>query len=356
MRLKEFRTTNSTRLNEVAFIPVALWGTALAGGAYQAYETYNDIEAFRKGEIDKKELAARIGTDAAFMVAGGVAGKAIQKGWAFGKGAIEIFKRSMAGKKAAKAAADAAKASKGAVKPGDVVTSKQGNKVIAGTDSKPTTVSATDPNVAQKIDKIKKSAGTADTPAGGAGAAAAGAVVKKADDAVDAAKASKGAVKKADDAAKSPGLKKGGAGAQALARGRTKMRQAKGKGSVVKGAGIAAGANQLAGELSDYDKWKQDQAAKAGAGQGGDLVYTGSDPTPPVTKFNPGGLGLKGEKKPMDSNSPVPTSKDPKLPKQNTTPLSQQDPTAKAIPGSAGSSAQETEYEPYPTTKSKGAK
>jgi len=213
MRLKEFE--DRKQINEL--VPALIGGAALAGAGWQAYETYKDIEAYRNGEIDGAELGRRIGTDAAFMVAGGIAGKALQKGWQFSKGGYDLIKRAMQGKDAAKSADDAVDAAT-KVKPGDTIATPKGDRV-AGVDGKPTTIKPGDKAGTAKIKQAAKDANKA-KPAGKAGAGAGGAAkVKKPSAGTTGAAIAGGVrqgVKKADDLVKrNPG--KVGMGLGALA-------------------------------------------------------------------------------------------------------------------------------------------
>ena len=326
MRAKEFISEDLQKLDEW-ILPLI----AAGGVGWQLYDTYNDIEAYRKGEITGAELAKRGITDLAFAAAGGAAGKALQKGWAF----------SSAGRKALwdaykqkKAAADAAKKASGTAtksaqtatpKPGSTIQTPKGPRV-AGVDGKPTTIDPTKRGARADIKKIKQAA--KDQPAAGKAGAGVAAAAKKADDVIPP---------------KGKGLTKGGVGAQALVRAKKASKGVKGKISK-RAAGVTALANQVY-DLNPYGGNDGDSAGSAAgknvAGLGGDLVYTGTetnpevvrikgvnDPMPYMTKPSPYKTDpLTGKpKQPTtnDSNSPVPTAKDPKLPKQDTTSLATQ--------------------------------
>jgi len=267
MRAKEFISEDRQKLDEA--LPFILGGLALAGGAAQAYDTYKDIEAYRKGEITGAELAKRGISDAAIAAFGGAVGKGLQKGWQFSKAGIDLLKQGVKGKQAAQAAG------KIPAKPGSTVQTPKGPRV-AGVDGKPTTIDPTKRGAKSDIKKIKQAAKK--QPAGSAGAGTAA-----------IAKGGKNAGK-------------GGAGAATVG---SKLKKAIPGKAVATGMGIGALANQVAtwdkadqikGAFSDYfkaaSKYQAPEPEKTGK-----LVYT--SPTPgPTQKFDPGGLGLKGEKKP----------------------------------------------------------
>jgi len=69
MRAKEFISEDRQKLDEIAPL---IW---VAGLGWMGYETAKNVNAYRKGEITGKELAARVGTDVAATAAGGVVGK-----------------------------------------------------------------------------------------------------------------------------------------------------------------------------------------------------------------------------------------------------------------------------------------
>ena len=71
------------QLDEIA---PAIWGAlGVAGAGWTAYETWQNYEAYERGEIDKEELIARVGGDVALGLIGGgglAVGKALGKaGW-----------------------------------------------------------------------------------------------------------------------------------------------------------------------------------------------------------------------------------------------------------------------------------
>ena len=215
MRLREFQERK--QLQEAFFLPAIGWGLTVGGIAWQAYDTYNDIQEYNNSEKTPEDLAKlkkAVGEDILYAVAGAgvgvVAGKAIQLGASPMKkiynaykakkdkklddktqaaddkavqkadDAIDKTNKGEAGdgtvpelvttKPAGSAKPDAAKPDAGTsagstVKPGDTVTSASGNKVVAGVDGKPTTVKPDDKAGVAKIkdaakDAEKTSAGT----------------------------------------------------------------------------------------------------------------------------------------------------------------------------------------------------
>ena len=312
MRAKEFISEDRQKLDEVLpLIPVALKGLALAGAGYQAYESWNDWQDYKSGKIDGAELTARLGVDAATALIGGVVGKGVVKG---GKSMYDAFKSAAKYKLAQQAAKKSDDVVAAATpKPGSTIQTPKGPRV-AGVDSKPTTVKPGDkPAIAQ----IKKAAKDPKNKAAGKTGAVAGAVAKKGDD-----------VAKVGTSAASIGSK-----AKKLIPGKAARR----------GALAGVYANQTNDFIDDMggSGSASSTAGKNIAGLGGDLVYTGTetnpevvrlkgvnDPMPYMTKPSPYKTDpLTGKpKQPTtnDSNSPVPTAKDPKLPKQNTTSLATQ--------------------------------
>lgn len=297
MRAKEFISEDRQKLDEAIFLPLLMG----AGVVWQGVETYNDIQDYKSGKIDGAELSKRIGTDAAAAVAGGVAGKGLSLGWNALKSAMK-FKG--AGKEALDTTKDAIKQANKAPKPGSVVKTADGKKAIAGVDGKPTTVKPGDkPAIAQ----IKKAAKDPKNKAAGKTGAVAGAVAKKGDDAAKV------------------GTSAGSIG--------SKLKKAIPGKAVRRGAVAGALANQtndlVGGGISDKFSNIMDKINKgtSSAGDVGDgVVYFGKEKNPPMKKV-PGvndPLYTKPNNAVKDSNSPVPTAKDPKLPKQNTTSLSTQ--------------------------------
>ena len=178
--LKEIGVSKDERqviLEFLPLIPVALWA---GGAAWTAYDTYRAKKQLDNGEITQAEFAARVGTDVALTVAGGVLGKVVSKGFKVGK---TIYKSKKAAKLAQKKTADiptpknitvpkgvnkvtnapaiasaATTTTKATTKkvvqkanPGDTITTKKG-KFIAGVDGKATTTRIDSPHAA----KIKK--------------------------------------------------------------------------------------------------------------------------------------------------------------------------------------------------------
>jgi hypothetical protein len=104
-------------------------------------------------------------------------------------------------------------------------------------------------------------------------------------------------------------------------------REERGAGDIFSGPSSAGGAG--GGSISDkfsniVDKINKGTTSAGDVGDG--VVYFGKEKNPPIKKVagvnDP--LYTKPNNAVKDSNSPVPTAKDPKLPKQNTTSLSTQ--------------------------------
>ena len=238
MRANEF-ITERQRIDE--FVPLVLGGLTVAGLGLQAYDTYKDIEAYRKGEITKQELINRGVTDAAIAAIGGAAGKTIQKGWQWSKAGLKLLK---GGKKGTDAATDATTS---AVKPGSTIQTPKGDRV-AGVDGKATTVKPTDK---AGVEKIKQA-------------------IKKQDGAKPGAAAATAATKKADDVAK----KKPGGGKPGAATASMGSKIA--KSPITRGAGIAALANQTTGAgdyIADFLKGVQDIKDREARGDYGQKKY-----------------------------------------------------------------------------------
>ena len=326
MRLREFQERK--QLQEAFFLPVIGWGLTVGGIAWQAYDTYNDIQEYNNSEKTPEDLAKlkkAVGEDILYAVAGAgvgvVAGKAIQLGASPIKKIYNAYKSKKdkklddktqaADDKAVEKADDVIdKTNKGekvddapqpvqtkpegsakpepvkpdagtsagsTVKPGDTVTSASGKQKVAGVDGKATTVDPSDKAGVAKIKKAadadKASAGTVkktdkpdDVPTGTAGAGASK-VAKKADDDVPtgtAGAATSKVVKKKDDL---PGGKAGAAGSKAINKGKNKIptKRAGAVGSKL----IAPAAGALVGKQAQKDAEAADKAkADAGAGDG----------------------------------------------------------------------------------------
>jgi len=297
MRAKEFISEDRKQLDEAFFLPLLMG----AGVVWQGVETYNDIEDYKSGKIDGAELTKRIGTDAAAAVVGGAIGKGVSVGWNAIKSAMK-FKG--AGKEALDTTKDAIKQANKAPKPGSVVKTADGKKAIAGVDGKPTTIK---PGDKPAIAKIKKAAKDPKNKTSGKTGAVAGAVAKKGDDAAKAGATAASMGSKAKKLIPSKAVRRG-AIAGALANQTNDL----------VGGGIGAKFDSIVDKINKGT----DTAGDVGDG----VVYFGKEKNPPMKKVvgvnDP--LYTKPNNAVKDSNSPVPTAKDPKLPKQNTTSLSTQ--------------------------------
>ena len=89
----------------------AVWAAlGVAGAGVTAYDTWQNYQAYKRGDIDKTELKARVGADIALGLIGGGA-LAVTK--ALGKGAFRTAKKLIGfGDDSAAAAAEVAKATK----------------------------------------------------------------------------------------------------------------------------------------------------------------------------------------------------------------------------------------------------
>ena len=153
-------------------IPVALWA---GGAAWTAYDTYQAKKALDAGEISQAQFAARVGTDVAISVAGGVLGKVAGKGFKVGK---EIYKSKKAARAAQKKTADIPTPKDAAIpptgintvanatttttkkavqtaKPGDTIKTAKG-EFLAGVDGKATTTRVSAANAAEIKKQILK--------------------------------------------------------------------------------------------------------------------------------------------------------------------------------------------------------
>ena len=247
MRAKEFISEDRQRLDEALPI-IAL--IAAAGFGYQAYETYADIQEYNKGKIDKTELAKRIGTDAAFMIAGGAAGKYIQKGVQGTKATFDAIRKSMAEKAAIKAA----------------------EKAAAKAAEKAATSAARPPNTNLPSVKTGTTPGkSVKTPPATVGGAATG-------------KATQQAVQKATKTKPTTSsATKGRLAGQGFNKALNKK-----MGPRLKGAGIAAGINQVtsAGDaIADKLKDLMNKPSTKAGDTGDGVVYFGKEKNPPIKKL-----------------------------------------------------------------------
>lgn len=242
MRANEF-VTERQRVDEV--VPLVIGGLTALGIGMQGYETYKDIQDYRAGRIDDKELTRRIGTDAAIAVAGGAIGKGVAGLYGAGKAGIDVFKNAMKHKDKAKDATDAV--TKTTPKPGSTIQTPKGDRV-AGVDGKATAVKPTDK---AGVAKIKQA-------------------TKKQDGAKPGAAAASAATKKADDVAKKK--PSGGKAGAAVASVATKSKNVLKK-PIVRGAGLAALANQTGNSISDFLKGIEDIKDREARGDYGQKKY-----------------------------------------------------------------------------------
>lgn len=104
MRAREF-ITEREKLDEI--VPLVVGAIWVAGLGWTAYDTYKNIQKYRKGEISGAELAGEVGSDVATAVVGGVVGKAIGK---VAKVGSSIAKKIVGGPKAIAQATSKARA------------------------------------------------------------------------------------------------------------------------------------------------------------------------------------------------------------------------------------------------------
>jgi len=129
MKINEI-TESKQQLDEAIFTGAAaltLGGLAVAGAGITGYEIYQNWQAFKSGEITKKELAARVGGDVALGLIGGGIG-----------GAIKVLRGAWKGTKALKTVnkaglKDAKKQVKNAAE--ELKTAKQLEKGTSGADA-----------------------------------------------------------------------------------------------------------------------------------------------------------------------------------------------------------------------------
>ena len=170
MRLREFQQRK--QIQEAFFLPAIGWGLTVGGIAWQAYDTYNDIQEYNNSEktqADLDKLKAAVGEDILYGLvgagAGVVVGKAIQLGASPLKKIYNAYKNK--GDKAddvADSAADSA-----AVTKGDevIAANKAGEKVDDApqlTNTKPETA-----NPEVKVDKPQTKTDKPDTDTTSAG-------------------------------------------------------------------------------------------------------------------------------------------------------------------------------------------
>ena len=281
---KEVVQEDKERLDEI--LPAVVGAVWLAGMGWTAWDTWKNIQAYKRGEISGAELTARIGTDAALTALGGAAGKLIGTGV---KAGIKTGKAVATGAKAAKKAATTTAAKV-----------KQGINVVTGKPLKAVPKKPRDQiNVASQTSTKAGQAAGATASKGSKIGQAVGANARKAGEKI----------------LKNPG--KTGMGITGLAMNTTGIN------------------DKIAGAMTDKLKSAWD-SIKQGTGTAGDVgdgvVYFGKEKNPPMKKV----VGVNDplytkpvkpktiNSKTMDSNSPVPTAKDPNLPKQNNTSLSTQ--------------------------------
>jgi hypothetical protein len=169
MRAKEFISEDKQKLDEIAPLAVAGWALTAGTAAWQAYDTYNDIQTYNKSEkteADLDKLKAAIGMDTLALVAGGAAGKLVGKTISLGATPFKAVKKIYDAKKQAAAAKKAAEKSAAAAK--KVEPMKSVKTPGASIGSTTTKVAQQPKTVVQKVKDFAK--GPGDEAAGAAAA------------------------------------------------------------------------------------------------------------------------------------------------------------------------------------------
>lgn len=277
------------QLDEI--LPAIVGAVWIAGMGWTAYDTWKNVQAYNRGEITLTQLGARVGVDVAAAAVGGVVGKGLATG---GKLA---YKTGKAVAKGAKAVPKAVSKAQDAMQKGiNVVTGKPLKTVPKKPPKKPSTAT-----------KTGQTTGTAASQGKNLGQAV-GANVRKA----------------GEKFMKKPGRTTAGAALIGM-----------------KATGLDDKLSQ--GFVDAWDKLSKGTSGGSAGDIGDGVVYFGKEKNPPIKKvqgvndplYTKPGTDSKYTKpdtvkpktidsKTMDSNSPVPTAKDPKLPKQNTTSLATQ--------------------------------
>ena len=269
MRAKEFISEDRQKLDEIAPLAVAGWALTAGTAAWQAYDTYNDIQTYNKSEkteADLDKLKAAIGMDTLALVAGGAVGKLVGKTISLGATPFQAVKKIYDAKKQAAAAKKAAEKSTAAAE-----------------------------KAAKKAEPMK----SVKTPGASIGSTT-----------TKVAQQPKTATQKIKDFVKGPGDEAAGAAAAKLAK------KKKSKGDVSKSAGATAGkttsklkpplkattaAGALAGKAAldqfnklskGFDDWEKNRNAANTAGANS-YVYTGDKKDPPKSDFVAKNLDLE---------------------------------------------------------------
>ncbi len=270
MRAKEFISEDKQKLDEIAPLAVAGWALTAGTAAWQAYDTYNDIQTYNKSgktEADLDKLKAAIGMDTLALVAGGAAGKLVGKTISLGATPFQAVKKIYDAKKQAAAAKQAAEKS---AKAAEKVAKKTAPMKSVKTPGASTSIGSTATKATQP----------------------------------------KTATQKIKDFVKGPGDEAAGAAAAKLAKKKTS------KGDVSKSAGATAGkttsklkpplkattaAGALAGKAAidafdklnkGFDDWEKNRNAANTAGANS-YVYTGDKKNPPKSDFVAKNLDLE---------------------------------------------------------------
>lgn len=268
MRLREFKEPKQ-RVDELAPLAILGWAATAGTAAWQAYDTYNDIQTYNKSEktqADLDKLKAAVGMDVLALAAGGVAGKLVGKTISLGATPFKAVKKIYDAKKAAKKAADTAqKAADKAAKVKPMQSVKTPGASIGSTTTK---VAQQPKTVGQKVKDFVKGPGDE-----AAGAAAAKLAKKK--------PLSKGTVSKPVGAA--------------TGKTGSKVGKPLGKKLLAPAAGALAGKaalDQFDKLSKEFDDWDKNRSAANTAGANS-YVYTGDKKDPPKSDFVAKNLDLE---------------------------------------------------------------
>ena len=288
MRAKEFISEDRQKLDEIAPLVIAGWALTAGTAAWQAYDTYNDIQTYNKSgktEADLDKLKAAIGMDTLALVAGGAAGKLVGKTISLGATPFKAVKNIYNARKQAAAAKQAAEKS---AKAAEKVAKKTAPMKSVKTPGASTSIGST----ATKATQPK-------TVTGKVGAVA-GKVVDKAKDVAGKLKPKKAGVGAAGAAAGKLAKKKlpskvGKPAGKIASKTGSKVGKPLGKKLLPYAAGALAGKGAKAGYdafSKEFDDWQKNRNAANTAGANS-YVYTGDKKDPPKSDFVAKNLDLQ---------------------------------------------------------------
>ena len=282
MRAKEFISEDRQKLDEVGIVGMGIGGAA----SYALLAAKYGANPLKWPKSAYAEFALDVGL-------GAVTGGALT----LAKAAAVTAAKTAAKKTAAGAAQKVGKLTGKGSGPG-TINKKTG--FLRGADGKDTVLKKGDKGFKKAQDQIKKSK-------------------QKPDDGIPTMKKEFGKQVKGKGIGKQ--LSRGVALSPLARLGREEL----GAGDVFSGPSSAGGAGSISDKFSNIvDKINKGTTSAGDVGDG--VIYFGKEKNPPMKKVvgvnDP--LYTKPNNAVKDSNSPVPTAKDPKLPKQNTTSLSTQ--------------------------------